>query len=114
MEQRLEVHVTVEDADDATSMINVSIDVPELIVTSRCLVSCNAVQHHAGLVRWSTILQLGWLEGFPSSATETLNWTTDQDMSVTGVSDGCGRFVTVNTEIVVVSPLDRDPARYAD
>ena len=60
-----------------------------------------------GLVRWSAILQLGWLEGFSFLGfSETLNWTTDQDMSVTlEVSDvSCGQFVTVNTEIVVVSP----------
>ena len=50
-----------------------------------------------------SLLQLG-LEGFSFLGfTETLNWTTDS-MSTPEVSDGCGQFVTVNTEVIVVSP----------
>jgi gliding motility-associated-like protein len=47
-----------------------------------------------------------WLNGFSFLGfTETLNWTTDEDLSITlEVSDGCGQFVTVETEVVVVSP----------
>ena len=106
-----EVHVAVEDACGltATAMINVSIDVPELIVEldPTYEVSCNVPFSISPT--WSggePFYNWGWLEGFSFLGfTETLNWTTDQDMSITlEVSDGCGQFVTVNTEVIVVSP----------
>ena len=106
-----EVHVEVEDACGltATAMINVSIDVPELIVEldPTYEVSCNVPFSISPT--WSggePFYNWGWLEGFSFLGfTETLNWTTDQDMSITlEVSDGCGQFVTVNTEVIVVSP----------
>lgn len=106
-----EVHVEVEDACGltATAMINVSIDVPELIVDLDPVyeVSCNVPFSISP--DWSggePFYNWSWLEGFSFLGfTETLNWTTDQDMSITlEVSDGCGQFVTANTEVVVVSP----------
>ena len=106
-----EVHVEVEDACGltATAMINVSIDVPELIVDLEDTyeVSCNVPFSISP--DWSggePFYNWSWLEGFSFLGfTETLNWTTDTDMSITlEVSDGCGQFVTVNTEVVVVSP----------
>ena len=106
-----EVHVEVEDACGliATAMINVSIDVPELIVDLEDTyeVSCNVPFSISP--DWSggePFYNWSWLEGFSFLGfTETLNWTTDADMSITlEVSDGCGQFVTVNTEVVVVSP----------
>ena len=106
-----EVHVTVEDACGltATSMINVSIDVPELIVEleDEYEVSCNVP--FSITPDWSggqPFYNWGWLEGFSFLGfSETLNWTTDQDMSITlEVSDGCGQFVTATTEVIVVSP----------
>jgi len=106
-----EIHVTVEDACGltATAMINVSIDVPELIIDleEEYEVSCNVP--FSITPDWSggqPFYNWGWLEGFSFlSFTETLNWTTDQDMSVTlEVSDGCGQFVSASTEVVVVSP----------
>ena len=106
-----EVHVEVEDACGltATAMINVSIDVPELIVDLEDAyeVSCNVPFSISP--DWSggePFYNWSWLEGFSFLGfTETLNWTTDADMSITlEVSDGCGQFVTVNTEVVVVSP----------
>lgn len=106
-----EVHVEVEDACGltATAMINVSIDVPELIVDLEDTyeVSCNVPFSISP--DWSggePFYNWSWLEGFSFLGfTETLNWTTDVDMSITlEVSDGCGQFVTVNTEVVVVSP----------
>jgi gliding motility-associated-like protein len=106
-----EVHLTVEDACGLTAeaMISVSIDVPELIVDIDATyeVACNVP--FSIEPEWSggePYYNWAWLEGFAFLGfTETLNWTTDQDMSITlEVSDGCGQFVTVNTEVVVVSP----------
>lgn len=106
-----EVHVIVEDACGltATAMVNVSIDVPELVVDleDSYEVSCNVPFSIAP--EWSggePFFNFAWLEGFSFLGfSETLNWTTDSDMSVTlEVSDGCGQFVTVETEITVVSP----------
>ncbi len=106
-----EVHVEVEDACGlvTTAMINVSIDVPELIVEleDEYEVSCNVPFSISP--DWSggePYYNWSWLEGFSFLGfTETLNWTTDQDMSITlEVSDGCGQFVTATTEVVVVSP----------
>ncbi len=106
-----EVHVEVEDACGltTTAMINVSIDVPELIVEleEEYEVSCNVPFSISP--DWSggePFYNWSWLEGFSFLGfTETLNWTTDQDMSITlEVSDGCGQFVTATTEVVVVSP----------
>ena len=59
----------------------------------------------------------GGSEGFSFLGfTETLNWTTDQDMSVTlEVSDGCGQFRDRQHRDRGGEPaIDRDPARYAD
>ncbi len=106
-----EVHVEVEDACGltATAMINVSIDVPELIVEleDEYEVSCNVP--FSITPDWSggePFYNWSWLEGFSFLGfTETLNWTTDSDMSITlEVSDGCGQFVTATTEVIVVSP----------
>lgn len=109
--QATEVHVEVEDACGltATAMINVSIDVPELIVEldDEYEVSCN-VPFAIDPV-WSggqPYYNWSWLNGFAFLGfTEQLNWTTDTDMSITlEVSDGCGQFVSVETEVIVVSP----------
>lgn len=106
-----EVHVTVEDACGLTAeaMINVSIDVPELIVEleDEYEVACNVP--FSITPDWSggePYYNWSWLNGFSFLGfTETLNWTTDEDLSITlEVSDGCGQFVTVETEVVVVSP----------
>ncbi len=106
-----EVHVIVEDACGLTAeaMVNVSIDVPELIVEldDAYEVSCNVP--FSITPDWSggePFFNFAWLEGFSFLGfNETLNWTTDSDMSVTlEVSDGCGQFVVVQTEIEVVSP----------
>ncbi len=106
-----EVHVTVEDACGLTAeaMINVSIDVPELLVEleETYEVGCNVP--FTIEPEWSggePYFGWAWLDGFSFlSFTETLNWTTDEDMSITlDVNDGCGQFVTVSTEVVVVSP----------
>ena len=106
-----EVHVIVEDACGLTAegMVNVSIDVPELIVDLDPVyeVSCNVP--FTITPDWSggePYFNWAWLEGFSFLGfNQTLNWTTDSDMSVTlEVSDGCGQFVEVETEIVVVSP----------
>ncbi|MCH1582949.1 MAG: choice-of-anchor L domain-containing protein [Flavobacteriales bacterium] len=106
-----EVHVIVEDACGLTAegMVNVSIDVPELIVDLDPVyeVSCNVP--FTITPDWSggePYFNWAWLEGFSFLGfNQTLNWTTDSDMSITlEVSDGCGQFVQVETEIVVVSP----------
>ncbi len=106
-----EVHVIVEDACGLTAeaMVNVSIDVPELIVEleDSYEVSCNVPFSISP--DWSggePFFNFAWLEGFSFLGfSETLNWTTDGDMSVTlEVSDGCGQFVSASTEIIVVSP----------
>ena len=106
-----EVHVIVEDACGLTAegMVNVSIDVPELIVDLDPVyeVSCNVP--FTITPDWSggePYFNWAWLEGFSFLGfNQTLSWTTDSDMSVTlEVSDGCGQFVQVETEIVVVSP----------
>ncbi len=106
-----EVHVIVEDACGLTAeaMINVSIDVPELIVEleDSYEVSCNVP--FTITPDWSggePYFNFAWLEGFSFLGfNQNLDWTTDSDMSVTlEVSDGCGQFVTAETEIIVVSP----------
>ncbi|MCH1576130.1 MAG: choice-of-anchor L domain-containing protein [Flavobacteriales bacterium] len=106
-----EVHVIVEDACGLTAeaMVNVSIDVPELIVEldDNYEVSCNVP--FTITPDWSggePYYNFAWLEGFSFLGfNENLNWTTDSDMSLTlEVSDGCGQFVTVETEVTVVSP----------
>ena len=106
-----EVHVIVEDACGLTAeaMVNVSIDVPELIVEldDSYEVSCNVP--FSITPDWSggePYFNFAWLEGFSFLGfSQTLNWTTDADMSLTlEVSDGCGQFVTVETEVIVVSP----------
>jgi len=106
-----EVHVIVEDACGLTAeaMINVSIDVPELIVDieDEYEVSCNVPFSITPEVSGGEpFFSYSWLEGFSFLGFgQTLNWTTDNDMTVTfEVSDGCGQFVTSTTEIVVVSP----------
>ena len=108
---RSEVHVIVEDACGLTAeaMVNVSIDVPELIVEldDSYEVSCNVP--FSITPDWSggePYFNFAWLEGFSFLGfSQTLNWTTDADMSFTlEVSDGCGQFVTVETEVIVVSP----------
>jgi len=106
-----EVHVIVEDACGLTAeaMVNVSIDVPELIVEldDNYEVSCNVP--FTITPDWSggePYYNFAWLEGFSFLGfNQNLNWTTDSDMSITlEVSDGCGQFVTVETEVTVVSP----------
>ena len=106
-----EVHVIVEDACGLTAeaMVNVSIDVPELIVEldANYEVSCNVP--FTITPDWSggePYFNFAWLEGFSFLGfNQTLSWTTDTDMSITlEVSDGCGQFVTAETEITVVSP----------
>lgn len=106
-----EVHVIVEDACGftATSMINVSIDVPELIVDldDEYEVECNVP--FSITPEWSggePFYFWTWLDGFsPLGYSETLNWTTDQNLSITlEVSDGCGQVVTATTDVVVLSP----------
>ena len=106
-----EVHVIVEDACGLTAeaMVNVSIDVPELIVEleDSYEVSCNVPFTITPDWSWRrALLQFRLAEGFSFLGfSQTLNWTTDADMSVTlEVSDGCGQFVTVETEVIVVSP----------
>ena len=106
-----EVHVIVEDACGLTAegMVNVSIDVPELIVDLDPVYEVNCNVPFTITPDWSggePYFNWAWLEGFSFLGfNQTLNWTTDSDMSVTlEVSDGCGQFVEVETEIVVVSP----------
>ena len=78
-----EVHVIVEDACGLTAeaMVNVSIDVPELIVEleDSYEVSCNVPFSISP--DWSggePFFNFAWLEGFSFLGfSETLNWTTD-------------------------------------
>lgn len=106
-----EVHVIVEDACGLTAeaMVNVSIDVPELVVDieDEYEVSCNVPFSITPEVSGGQpFFNYSWLEGFSFLGFgQTLNWTTDNDMTVTfEVSDGCGQFVSTTTDIVVVSP----------
>ncbi|MDG2426003.1 MAG: choice-of-anchor L domain-containing protein [Flavobacteriales bacterium] len=109
-----ELHAIVTDdcGFTAEAVVDVSIDVPELIIEldESYPVACNVpFEIVAEAQGGEPFINYTWVDGFNwLDFDQTLNWTTDVDMNVTlQVSDACGQFVEASTLIEVVSePLE--------